>query len=141
MKTNLVEAALLLDKSCTQYRVGLGHDETREFLKRAEAYNFIPKNISDIVDTVRDAVGPYKGTCNGQPNPNNGTFCHVSFLVGNEGSRVFYVRGYRSPQSPAIQDILRNLKAIGAKFNADENQLDGEVEPTFQYFTWRFWWD
>jgi hypothetical protein len=139
---SLVESVLLIDKSSTHYNVEMSHENVREFLKRAEHYNDIPANLSDIVDAARNAIGPYDGgLCNGHPNANNGSFCHVSFLVGNESSRVLYVRGHRSPRSPAIQDILRNLKAVGEKFNADENQLDGEVSPGFQSFTWRFWWD
>jgi hypothetical protein len=142
MNQNLIDAVLLIDKSSTHYNVEMNHENVREFLRCSEPYNNIPENLSEIVDAVRNAIGPYDGgLCGSYPNPNNGSFCHVSFLVGNEGSRVLYVRGHRSPRSPAIQDILRNLKAVGEKFNADENALDGEVHPSFQAFTWRFWWD
>lgn len=141
MNAKLVEAAFLIDKNSLDYRIHLSLDEAKEFLKRAEVYNYIPENIYEIVDAIKNAIGPMKyPDCNGKPNPNNGRFDHIKILVGNEGSRVIYVKGYRTILSPPIEQILSNLKAIGEKFNADEN--NSEIDSCYgDHFEWRYWWD
>ena len=142
MKTNVIEAVLLIDKSSAHYRVELGHDEAREFLRQAEVYNGIPENISELVDAVRSAIGPMNyGLCNGQTNPNNGKYSHIQIQVGNENSRVIYVSGHRSTNSPSTVEILAGLKTVGERFNADENDCVESKSGPYEWFSWRYWWD
>jgi len=139
---NLVDAVLLVDKSSLHYKIELSANDARKFLERAEPYNYIPKNLSDIVNFILNAIGPMNyGLCNGRPNPNNGSFSHIRISVGNEGSRVIYVKSHRTTNSDPLKVIFSRLEAIGMKFHADENE--GEVETLMgtEYFTWRFWWD
>lgn len=142
MKTNLVDAALRIDESSLHYRIELAHDDAREFLRRSPVYNGIPKNISAIVDTILAVVGPMKyGLCNGAPNSNDGKFGHVQIQVGNEGSRVIYVSGHRTPGSPSTKQILSGLKAVGRQFAADESDCVESASGPFEHFSWRYWWD
>ncbi len=142
MNTNLVEAALLIDKNSLNYRIEMEHDEVREFLRYADVYNYIPKNISQIVDAVRKVIGPMKyPPVNGILNPNNGEFSHIKISVGNAGTRVIYVSGYRTPGSPPCKKILAGLKSIGEEFNADENDTGEVFGNASEHFSWRYWWD
>jgi len=137
-KVSKVDLVLGLDPRSTDYHVALSADETREFLKRAEVYNNIPENLADIVDEI-DALTPRRYY--NPNNPNNGQQA-FSFKVGNEGSRVLYLKvsgGLSSVAGLDWDEYEAKLTAIGRKFKADEIQVVEKSVP--HYLMVRFWWD
>lgn len=137
-KVSKLDLVLGLDPRSTDYHVALSADETREFLKRAEIYNNIPENLSDIVDEI-DAITPRRYY--NQDNPNNGQQA-FNFKVGNEGSRVLYLKvsgGLSSVTGLNWDEYEKKVMAIGRKFDADEVQVVEKSVP--HYLIVRFWWD
>jgi len=70
----------------------------------------------------------------------------IEFVVGREGSPVFYVTirhfGIEELRQPGKVwlDLMQELLQLGKDAQADENwESKNPFHPA--YFTWRFWWD
>jgi hypothetical protein len=79
-------------------------------------YNNIPENIADIVNEI----------CQRFHSP--------TILVGNEGSRVIYVKDYSG--NITTKDFVSFMETLAGKYNADEYTFRGDIP-----LTYRLWWD
>lgn len=138
MPMSKVDLVLTLDKMCHDYRVELSPLEAEEWATRAEYYNAMNRwTMLRLVQAVNERI-PCRNY--GKDNPNNGLPLH-SFLVGNEGSRVIYVRVHLLPLAYLHADVSMlktDLVTLGLQAKADESAV---VEENGVWFTVRYWWD
>ena len=143
-KLSKVDLVLALEQASLNYRVELQPEEAVAWAMRAEYYNAMePGDMTGLVKAVNELM-PTMQFFPG--NPNNGRPRHT-FLVGNEGSRVVYVRvplyylthHFDGPWSQERIDILQDeVVSLGPVYHADEYDL---VEDDALGFTVRYWWD
>jgi hypothetical protein len=90
-------------------------DEVRFILSNG-IYNSIPRNIATIVTCILKR------------------FPGAQLTVGNEGSRVLYVRLFASDMDKSTFVSIMEMLAIA--FEADEHDLHNGF-----FLKYRFWWD
>jgi hypothetical protein len=139
--SKLVAAALVLDKAgALHWTVEMTPEEAYEFLKQAETYNGIPKNVAGLVDAVRQVV-PAQDY--GPDNPNTGR-THHTFEIGNAYSRVVFLKinevylpDHAGPK-PFFEGLAEACTRIAKRFHADEADV---VRHNNWEWRFRFWWD
>lgn len=134
---NTVGAVSFLLENNLNFRVSVSLEDAKEILRSFKRYNEIPSNLPEIVEAIKLAIGPINF---GPQNLNNGGFHHIRFSIGNENSLVIYVEVssfYFGQHPEKIQKVVRSLQAVGQKFRADENDVEGNEAS----ISARFWWD
>lgn len=134
---NLNKTLLDLDKQSIHWKVELDPEQTLQFVSEADAYNgFTQDDLVKLVKSVNEIIPPMKFP---GENPNNGK-THHKFIVGNECSRVIYLQIIKTylPKDFDYTNLIVRLSEIGAKANADENDLHENENGSFK---WRWWFD
>lgn len=141
LSLSTADAVSFLLENSLNFRVSVPLEDAKKILRSFKRYNEIPSNLPEIVEAVKLAIGPISfPDVGGRPNPNNGSFHHIRFSIGNEGSLVIYVEVssfYFGQHPEKIQKVVRSLQAVGQKFRADENDVEGNETSILA----RFWWD
>lgn len=134
----IVDCALALDEAhSTNHRVELRQEQFEEFARRCSIYNRMDRST---FLAFAEAIRAHAPTMRfGPGNPNNGAPFHT-IDVGNEGSRVVYVRMIRTYLNGRDAEALAAMTAFklaAHEANADEiHDLTDEGE-----YALRVWWD
>ena len=141
--TRKVAAALMLDRVSIRYLVEFNPDEAIEFLQHAEGYNeYTPDILVNLVKKINELIPPMKFP--DPDNPNNGKL-HHKFIIGNEGTRVIYLKiskFYLDEQFQGKKFDYKELEdrlAMLAK-DAKASEYSTEVNNGAE-FRYRIWWD
>jgi hypothetical protein len=141
MNAKLLNLVLELDKCSIHHRVELNPETTVEYAKQCQTYNgHNNQHLQGLVEKINKLIPPMNfPSCNGLANPNNGR-THHNFEVGNEGSRVIYLRIVKAylPKNFNYDLLASNLCAAAQCAHADETHL---IENNSHAFEYRFWWD
>jgi hypothetical protein len=135
----LAHVALTLDKLSIHYTVEFSPAEALFFVSRADAYNdFSKQDLTRFIERVNEIIPRMNY---GGINPNNGNPFH-KFDIGNEGSRVIYVKivkGYlREHTAQQWAAMISSLQSNGKRAHADEIHV---VENADGFIKLRFCWD
>jgi hypothetical protein len=98
------------------YRIELPREELRYLLSLQAGVNQAPENLPDIADRIL------------------GLYPEAQLSVGNEGSRVLYVRSLMTGES--MVGFVSKLDKLANEFKADEHNTVGTFPAVY-----RFWWD
>jgi hypothetical protein len=112
--TNMRKSFLRTLDAELDYLITLPPAEIR-YVLGLEISNFIPPNIAQI---VRDILRK---------------FPEATFTVGNEGSRVLYVKLYDGSD---LKTYVTFMERMAAKYHADEHNMKSSIS-----LKYRFWWD
>lgn len=137
LSLSTADAVSFLLENSLNFRVSVPLEDAKKILRSFKRYNEIPSNLPEIVEAIKLATGPINF---GPQNLNNGGFHHIRFSIGNENSLVIYVEVssfYFGQHPEKIQKVVRSLQAVGQKFRADENDVEGNEASILA----RFWWD
>jgi hypothetical protein len=137
-----VKAMLMLDECSDNYTVELNPDEALEFVRHAKAYNdFTSEMLVNLISGVNQLVPKMRFEGD---NPNNGK-SHHTFIIGNEGSRVIYLKVRKFYLLKRFQGVRfdykgfeASLKALGEQAHADEMSTIVDDKHVFMF---RWWWD
>jgi hypothetical protein len=98
-----------------EYLITLSVEEAK-FVLSQSIYNRIPDNIACIVDRIHKQ------------------FPEATFTVGNEGSRVLYVKLYSG--ATELKPYVDFMESMAEKYHADEHDMQSSIS-----LKYRFWWD
>jgi len=138
---NLMKTALELDHVCSNYKIQFDAMQAAEFVRKADHGNAGQDDVIKLVDKVNQTIPPmsYPRKRFEPPNPNNGRPHHI-FEIGNECSRVVYVRVITAYLADGYdrQALAKRLCTLGKQAHADEVNLWDIDKGSF---TIRYWWD
>lgn len=138
----IVDCALALDEAhSTNHRVELRQEQFEEFARRCSIYNRMERDtFLAFAEAIRaHAPTMQYGTLNGAPNPNNGHPFHT-IDVGNEGSRVVYVRMLRVYLKGRDDEALAAMSAFKLAAGLASADEIHDVSDEHEYVL-RVWWD
>lgn len=149
---NLAQLATNLDAMSLHHQIEMTPEQARYFSYQAwkhsndvgtqTGYGLSAWQLYRLIKQV-DAIIPRMsfGSCNGQPNPNNGHAFHV-YRVGRAYSRILYIDVRHlyieeDKRASEMKRITASLKAIATHYKADEFNIEKSQYST----TFRLWWD
>ena len=134
----LIEGALIVDRASTKYQIEFDPKSAVKFLSLAEAYNNFSRE--DLVRLLFRLDMKLPKQFYNEGNPNNGKPIY-SLLIGNEGSRVIYVRASKFcgiGKELDWQDVADRLTVFAKEANANEYWIEENNNIEFLY---RIWFD